>query len=190
MVQLIELFDKYIQWRILGYFLSHPNTPYYIREVARNLDVSPGSVSTAVKFFEEWGLLVREEKERVHLYRLNEEHPLVSPLKRTQSLVLVLSANPVERLLKADRNIISIALFGSYADGSCDELSDVDLLVITPTEKKKTLEAVMDLEDELGKSVNLSIFKLSDWRDMAAKGDVFHQKVVQNHVMLYGSELA
>jgi len=189
MVQLIELFDKYIQWRILSYFLSHPNTSYYIKEVARKLGVSPGSVSTAVKFFEEWGLLIREDKERVHLYRLNQEHPLTSPLKKTHGLVVVLSSNPVERLLEANRNIISIALYGSYADGSYDERSDIDILIIAPTERDATLKAVICLEDELGKPVNVSFFKLSEWRDLARKEDVFYRKVVQNHVMLYGSGL-
>jgi predicted nucleotidyltransferase len=189
MVQLIELFDKYIRWRILAHFLSHPNTSFYIKEVARTLNVSPGSVSTALKFFEEWGLLIREEKERVHLYRLNQEHPLAYPLKRTYGLVLVLSSMPAEKFLEADGNIISIALFGSYADGSYDEESDIDILIIAPAKKEGIIEVVRGLEDELGKHVNVSLFKLSEWRLMAKRGDVFYKKVVQNHVMLYGSGL-
>ena len=189
MVQLIELFEKYIRWRILAHFLSHPNTSFYIKEVARTLNVSPGSVSTALKFFEEWRLLMREEKERVHLYKLNLEHPLAHPLRRAYGLVLILSSRPAERFLVADGNIISVALFGSYADGSFDEESDVDILIVAPT-KKEILGVVRSLEDELGKNVNVSLFKLSDWRMSAKRGDAFYRKVMENHVLLHGSGLA
>jgi hypothetical protein len=190
MVQLIELFDKYVRWRILGHFLSHPNTSYYIKEVARKLGVSPGSVSTALKFFNDEGLLIREDNDRVHSYRLNRDHPLASPLRRAYGLLVVLSSSPVERLLKADSNVISIALYGSYADGSYDEWSDIDLLIVTSTKRDEVLEAVADLELDLGRPVNVSLFKLSEWRELLGKGDVFYKKVVQNHVMLYGSGLA
>jgi hypothetical protein len=46
------------------------------------------------------------------------------------------------------------------------------------------------LERDLGRPVNVSLFKLSEWRELLGKGDVFYKKVVQNHVMLYGSGLA
>jgi hypothetical protein len=52
MVQFIELFDKYIRWMVLAHFLSHPNTSFYIKEVARTLNVSPYSAGTASKPFE------------------------------------------------------------------------------------------------------------------------------------------
>jgi predicted nucleotidyltransferase len=190
MVQYIELFDKYVRWRILGHFLSHPNTSYYIKEVARMLGVSSGSVSTAVRFLSEGGLLIREEQDRVHPYRLNLDHPLATPLRKAYGLLVVLSSRPVERLLDADSNVVSIALYGSYADGSYDEWSDIDLLVVTSTKRDELLEAVADLERDLGRPVNVSLFKLSEWRELLGRGDVFYKKVVQNHVMLYGSGLA
>lgn len=190
MVQLIELFDKYVRWRILGHFLSHPNTSFYIKEVARILSISPGSVSTAVKFFNDEGLLIREDDDRVHPYRLNQDHPLAAPLRKAYGLLVVLSSRPVERLLDADGSVISVALYGSYADGSYDELSDVDLLIVSSTRRDAMLEAVAELESELGRPVNASIFKLSEWRELQENRDVFYGNVVQNHVLLYGSGLA
>lgn len=68
---MIELFVKYVRWKILAHFLGHPNSSFYVKEISRILGVSPGSVSTAVKSFEEWGLLTKEEKGLAHLYRLN-----------------------------------------------------------------------------------------------------------------------
>jgi len=187
---LIELFDKYVRWKILAHFLGNSNSSFYVKEIARTLGVSPGSVSTAVKSFEGWGLLTKEEKGLAHFYRLNGENALVPPLKRAYGLALILSSRPAERFLEADRSIISIAVYGSYADGSFDEKSDIDILIVAPNKKLEIVGATRMLEEELGKSVNTSLFKLSDWRTMARNGDAFTRSVVGNNVLLYGSGLA
>jgi len=105
-------------------------------------------------------------------------------------LALILSSRPAERFLEADRSIISIAVYGSYADGSFDEKSDIDILIVAPNKKLEIVGATRMLEEELGKSVNTSLFKLSDWRTMARNGDAFTRSVVGNNVLLYGSGLA
>jgi len=187
---LIELFNEYVKWKILAHFLANPNTFFYIKELARILDVSPASISNAVKFFEDSGLLVKEVKGLAHLYRLNSDHNMVAPLKRAYGLALVLSSKPREKLLEVDKNMISLALYGSYADGSFDEKSDIDFLIVTSTEKEKLIEAIRGLEDKLRKEVSISVFRLSEWQLMANKGDAFYKRVVENHILLYGGELA
>ncbi len=189
MVHLIELFNRYVKWRILAHFLAHPRTSFYIKETARTLNVSPGSVSTAVKFFEKWGMLTKEERGLAHLYQLNSEHILSTPLRKAYGLALVISSRPVEKLLEVEPNIVSIALFGSYADGSFDEKSDVDLLIITLAKKEEIVRVIRELEDELSKSVSVSLFKLSDWQMIAKKQDAFYKRVLENHFLLYGSGL-
>jgi DNA-binding MarR family transcriptional regulator len=68
-VHLIELFKKYVQWKILAHFMENPNTSFHIKQLARELAVSPASVSSAVKSFEKDGLLLKEEKGLAHIYR-------------------------------------------------------------------------------------------------------------------------
>lgn len=186
---MIELFDKYVDWKILGYFLSNPATDVYIKELSRKLKVSPASVSHAVKHFEANGFLIKDEKGLAHIYHLNEDHPVVKPLKKAYGIDLILSAYPKEAFINADPNIISLALYGSYANGSFDEGSDVDFLIVTASKKEKILDTIMVLEDKLGKEVNVSAFKLSEWLALAKKSDAFYKNVVANHVLLYGADL-
>jgi len=186
---LIELFNKYIPWKILAYFLANPNTFFHIKELARILTVSPASVSNALKSFKEDELLVKEEKGLAHLYKLNSGHCVVASLKKAYGITLILSLKPKDKFLEADPDIISLALFGSYADGSFDEKSDVDFLIVTQTKKEKLISAVKKLEDELGKKVSISVFRLSEWRFMAKKDDAFYKNVVENHLLLSGSGL-
>lgn len=186
---MIELFKKYVQWKILAHFMENPNTSFHIKQLARELGVSPASVSSAVKSFEKDGLLSKEEKGLAHIYRLNPDNSMVAPLKKAYGIAFVLSSEPREKFLEIDPNIISLALFGSYADGSFDEKSDVDFLIVTPTKKEMLIKAVKRLEEELQKEVSISVFKLSEWRTMAKKGDAFYKRIVENHILLYGSGL-
>ena len=184
---MIELFRTYVKWKILAYFLANPNTSFHIKQLARILDVSPASVSSAVKSFEEDGLLSKEEKGLAHIYMLNFDNSMVEPLKKAYGIAFVLSSKPKEKILEIDSNIISLALFGSYAEGSFDEKSDIDFLLVTSARKEMFIQAAKILEEELDKEVSLSVLKLSEWRAMANKGDAFYKRIIENHILLHGS---
>lgn len=186
---MIELFRKYVQWKILSHFLENPNTSFHIKQLARILGVSPASVSSAVKSFEEDGMLSKEEKGLAHIYRLNADNNVVPSLKKAYGIAFVLSSKPKEKFFEIDPNIISLALFGSYADGSYDEKSDIDFLIVTLTRKEILIKAAKILEEELRRELSISVFKLSEWRAMATKGDAFYKRVVENHILLCGSGL-
>jgi predicted nucleotidyltransferase len=186
---MIESFNKYIDLKVLGYFLLHPNTSINVNELARTLKVSPTSVNNASRFYHNKGYLVKDEKGLAHYYRLDANNPVVVSLKKAYGLDFILSARPREVFLKADSNILSLALYGSYASGTFDEDSDVDFLVVTPSKKESVMGAIRELEDALGKEVNVSVFRLYEWRGLANKEDAFYINVVTDYVLLYGAGL-
>lgn len=186
---MIELFEKYVGWKILAHFLRNPNTWFHVKELGRILRVSPGSVSTITRALEAEGVLITEEKGLARLSKLNPEHPAIPSLKKAYGIALVLEANPADKFAAADENLVSAALFGSYADGSYDEKSDIDFLAITPSNRNKFITALREIEKALGKKVNISVFTLAQWRQTARKKDAFYKRVTENHVLLHGSGL-
>ncbi|MFH0905080.1 MAG: nucleotidyltransferase domain-containing protein [Methanobacteriota archaeon] len=56
---------------------------------------------------------------------------------------------------------MSLALFGSYAEGNIDEKSDIDFLAVTQTKKGPFVPAIDQLEEALQKDLSISVFKLS-----------------------------
>jgi predicted nucleotidyltransferase len=188
-VHLIELFRTYVKWKILAHFLANPNTSFHIKQLARTLLVSPASVSDAVKSFEEDEMLSKEEKGLAHIYSLNSDNSIVVPLRKAYGIAFVLSSKPREKILEINSNIISLALFGSYAEGTFDEKSDIDLLIVTSARKETFIHAAKKMEIELEKEVSLSVLKLSEWHAMAKKTDAFYENIIENHVLLYGSGL-
>ena len=82
-----------------------------------------------------------------------------------------------------------MALYGSFASGTFDEESDVDFIAVTPSKKELYVKPIKELEDRLGREVNVAIFRLSEWRGLAKKEDAFYKNVVSNNVLLYGAGL-
>lgn len=185
---MIELFEKYVDWKILAYFLEHPSSSCYVKELARILDISPGSASSSLKRFKEWGLMEKEEKGQIHLYKLNNELAVVRELKTTFMLMQLHTIGFVNKLLKKDDNIISIALYGSYATGEFDEKSDLDVLLIAPS-KLDLNEFIERIEKKLKRVVSIEMFSLGQWNKLKEQGDPFYNNVMMNHILLYGGEL-
>ena len=186
---MLEVLNKYVDWKILSYFLAHPHELFYAYQVAKSLGISPTSSNTAVKNFSQKGFLIIEEQGYATLYRLNIENEIVKSLKRAYGLDFVISVKPENIILKTDPNALSIAIYGSYASGSFDEGSDIDFLVVTPSDKDLYVNIFKALEQMFDKEVNFTIFKLSEWRALATKKDAFYLNVVSNHIQLYGAGL-
>lgn len=123
------------------------------------------------------------------LNRLNSDNSVVEPLKKAYGIAFVLSSKPKEKFLEIDSNIISLALFGSFEEGSFDEKSDIDFMIVTSERKEMFIKAAKILEEELEKEVSLSVLKLSEWRTMAQMDDAFYKRIVNNHILLHGSGL-
>ncbi|CAJ36689.1 conserved hypothetical protein [Methanocella arvoryzae MRE50] len=186
---MIELFEKYADMKILAYFLSRPGRQFYKKEIARALNVSPSTVIKAVDSFHEEGLLLKEIRGREHFYSLNTENCVVPPLKKAYGLAFVLSAKPVALFQEADPGIISLVLYGSYARGDFDDLSDIDFLAITHSDKLKLIPPLKAIEDRLDKEANITTLRLSDCKSMLDRGDAFYKSVLKDHVLLFGSGL-
>ena len=103
-----------------------PLRSFYQREVARLTGVSVGKVNRLLRTMEQNELAVKEERGRTHLYRYNLENPLARYIKIVKSLAdlnwLVLALR--KRAEKA-------VLFGSCADGSDTNTSDIDVFIVT-----------------------------------------------------------
>jgi uncharacterized protein len=186
---MLESFNKYVDLKVLGYFLANPRTAINVNELARKLRISPTSANRAAKYFHSKGYLSKDEKGLAHYYQLDLTNPVVVSLKKAYGLDLILSSGTREAFLNADENIVSLALYGSYAGGDFDEDSDVDILIVTPSKREGLMTAIRELEEKLGKEVNVTVFKPGEWRTLAKKDDAFYKNVIKQHVLLYGAGL-
>ena len=172
----------------MEFFLTHPSTRIHFKEVARTLVISPHTALTYLKAFRGDGILRGERVGNLTVFYLNNELPAVMALKKAHFLLVLNELGLTDALLEKNPGVISFAIYGSYADGSYDELSDIDFLVIerrgevdrSPFEK---------VEKSTKKNVLVTCMSPAEWRKRAEEKDPFHVNIIKNHVLLHGAGL-
>ncbi len=66
-------------------------------------------------------------------------------------------------------------VFGSVAKGSDNGRSDIDLAVIGRVALREVTNALLDLEQELGRPIHLSLYDPEEWEELISSDQVMAQ---------------
>jgi predicted nucleotidyltransferase len=81
-----------------------------------------------------------------------------------------------------------LILFGSYADGSATEESDIDLFTIG-TLTKDQLTHIKKFEATYGKKIILKITTAENFNVALRAGDILVKEIIRNHIILQNADL-
>ena len=186
---MLELYQGTILWKVLTFFLSNPSTSIYVKQLSRDLKISPSGTNKALKLLEKSKILFKEERGKAHYYFLNNELPFTKYLKISCFLAKIQDWKIEEKFKKQDEDLISLAVYGSYASGEFDERSDIDFLLISSKSKEHFLNLIQNIEKYLNREVNLEVFNFSKWQKIKKENKLFYDDIIKNHILLAGSEL-
>jgi len=74
--------EKFVGFKILEYFLTHPREEAYLKEIAKKLQVNPASVKNYCDIFEKEGLIKKKIKGNIHLFSTNNENFCIREMKK------------------------------------------------------------------------------------------------------------
>jgi len=186
---MLELFQESVLWKVLTYFLLHPKTSIYVKQLSRELKISPSGTNRALKLLANAGILSKEEIGKAHYYLLNNNLPFVKSLKTSHFLAVIKNWEIEKKFYEKDESLISLVLYGSYAAGDFDERSDIDVLLISPSTREHFLSLLQEMEIYLNREVSLEVFNISRWRKIKNEETTFYQEIMRNHILLAGNEL-
>ena len=177
-------FEKFVGFRVLAWFLTHPTGEIHINKLAREIGVSPGSVKSYADAFERDGLLTVTRLGTARLLSLDNDSFAARELKRACMALLLIRAG-IEEIAPES---IAVAIYGSTAAGTFDEQSDIDILIIGD-ESQVDHDRVPALEAETDREVQLTVVPYYRWEQMKEEGDPFVTSVLQNHMLVRGARL-
>lgn len=138
-------------YRIFELFIEHPNTDFSARGIARKLHISHATVLKYLRELERLGLIEKNKRTLYPTYRAETMGEKYQSYKRERIVFLIRESGLVgyiqERLLPS-----CIVLFGSCADGTYTEKSDIDLFI----EAKKNEVDLSRFERNLRKGVHIT----------------------------------
>jgi predicted nucleotidyltransferase/DNA-binding HxlR family transcriptional regulator len=148
---------------VLSTLLLHSQRSWYLHELAAHLRVRPSSLQRELSRLTDAGILTRRSHGNRVFYQVDESCPLVvdlrSLLAKTVGLVDVLRA----ALGPFQASIEYAFVYGSLARGEETSTSDIDLLIIGQLGLADVAPALRQAEKQLGRSVNPSVYTLSEF---------------------------
>jgi len=172
--QMFDLTKK--ERKVLNFFLDFSLKQFHVREIARKLSISSSTAKLSVDKLKKNNLIEETKIVNLRLFQVNLENKIVQEMKRTKNLDLITKSN----IIKEIENPISVVLFGSFAKGTNNEDSDIDLLIIT--NKKKPINVV----DINGHELQLIQMTPLEWKEKVKKDKPFYQEIITTGIAILG----
>ena len=155
--------------------------------MARMTGISTGALQKELDQLVSAGLVLREPDGNRVTYRANAAHPVfdeLSGLVNKTCGVAALLGQALQPLLPA---IDFATLFGSFAKGSDQARSDIDLMVVGRVSLAELSESVGVVEERIAREVNVRLYDPAEFRQRYRKRDRFLCGVIEGpHVTLHG----
>lgn len=164
--------------RVLAALLLGSEERYYVRDLAKRLDLQPTAVSRELRTLERLGLARRQAEGRRVYCSMN---PAAAVLGELRALVLKLGgiADALRAALAQHRSSIRWAfLFGSIATGGETAASDVDLFVVGDIRPMALNELLRPVADTLGREINPFVIAAAEFREKKRTRNHFVTRVL------------
>src|SRR4030043_1293442 len=173
-------------FKALSLFRTDYTTSLHVRAMANLLNVSHMTLLPHLNRLEELKILQSAKIGRNKHYRLNQDNILTKYyLTTTEELVTIeyLEKNQFIKKLAEHLNAIDtpnpLILFGSYADNSATEESDIDLFCIGTLTKDQTSQ-IKKFETTFGKKINIKTATTENFNTGIRTGDILIKEIVNN----------
>ena len=187
-VMLHKLFSSKVRIELLNTFFLHPEKSFYLRELERITGEDYKNISNELKNLESIGLLTSSKSGNLKYFSINPGFLIYSELKSI--FFKVRGAPSLLKQVLSERTDIEYAfIYGSFAAGTENEKSDIDLMVIGGMPLEDLLKQLREPEKALGREINPSLFPISEMKQRLKDRDPFIDRVMDEpKIMLIGDE--
>lgn len=158
----LPLFRSPEQERLLAELFIFSEGPLTLSELARRAGTSVAGAHKEVERLEASGLVTSKSSGRSRLVEPNRVSPVYQELHGL--LTKSMGPEPLLRAALSEINGIETAfIFGSWADPHQTAPQDIDLMVIGDPDIGEVYDSVSEVEDEVGRPINVVIRSREEW---------------------------
>lgn len=161
-----------IRLRILALLIDAPEGRLHLRGIARVVGTSAGTAARELGRLEDAGLVRRTREGNQVYFEARREQPLFAQVR---DIVRQAAGAPVllRRHLTGLPGVERAVIFGSYAHGSLQPDSDVDLLIVGDPERDELTARLEAASMEINRPVNEVVMTQDEYDRRRARGDGF-----------------
>ena len=164
--------------QVLRVLFDTPEERYHIRELARATGLNPNTVSSVVDRLVKEGIVVRERRKHIVEVWAGMDSASYRRAKQLDNIGRVYSSGLLDHLVGFYDDPEAIVLIGSYFRGEDWSESDIDIVVVSPSDERPVLEA---FETALNRSIHLLVVRrgamAEEFAENLANGIVLHGRL-------------
>lgn len=165
------------QQKVLALLFGEPHRSFYTNEIARWANVGKGSVMRELDRLHKSGILTVTRQGNQNHYQANPECPIFEELSGLVRKTLGIPGQLRNALRPMADQLSQAFIYGSIAKGSEHAGSDIDLMLIGENlSYADVMELLLPLEEQLGRTINPTLYSAVDWAD---KKNANHSFVVR-----------
>lgn len=170
--------------RLLATLYDKPETTFFVRQLARHISGSVGTVQRELATLTAAGLILRDDRENQVFYRANRTHPIFADLHSLLAKTTGVFHMLREALTPLAESIEFAFVYGSFAKGEEKAESDIDLMVAGEVNLDELLGQVSPVERALDRPINPTIYARDELRTKIHSGNHF-LKAVQSGPLVF-----
>jgi uncharacterized protein len=175
--------------RILSALYGTPDEAFFVRQIARIVDVSVGTVQRELTTLADAGLLLRTHTGNQVFYRANHDHPAYAELHALLAKTAGVFHQLAEALAPLAKRIQFAFVYGSFARGDENAASDIDLMVVGSVSLDELLEQLSPVERVLRRPVNPTVYSEKELREKLQRNNHFLKSIQKGkNLFLIGDE--
>jgi len=191
-----KLFGSKTRVKILKLFLLHPQNKFYIRQLARDQKLQLNSVRRELENMEKFGILTSSSSNREETaqsggqekkyYRANLDFVLFDEIKALIVKAQILYEKDFIVKLQSAGRVKLLVLTGLFVN---NQNSLIDLLIVGKLNKVKLAKLIRELENELGKEINYTLFNSREFKYRRDITDIFLYGILEGKKMVVIDEI-
>jgi uncharacterized protein len=175
--------------RILALLYGMPDQTFFVRQIARKIGTSVGSVQRELETLSEVGLLNRTTIGRQVFYQANSRHPAFADVRSLIAKTTGIFHQLRSALAPLGSQITFALVYGSIARGDEDAGSDVDLMIVGNVTLDEVLAQLSPVENVVGRPINPTVYSLKEFKTRIKDGNHFLTSVLHGKkIVLIGDE--
>jgi len=167
---------------ILALYFSHPEKKYYLRQLEKILHFPVQNIRRELINLEKNSIFKREKSGNQVFYFLNRKSPIYSDIRNIISKTIGIE-NQIRESLSGISGINKAFIFGSFADGTQDTLSDIDIIITGDVDEDVLIEKISRLENKFEREINYHIYSEKEFRERRNEENSFISKILSKPII-------
>lgn len=167
-----KLFGSKTRVKLLHLFMNHPGQSFYVREITRLIDEQINSVRRELANMLEVGIITSDSADNKLYYQVNQRYEFYTalraifaaePITATQPVVTINAEGVNERYSEIIKQIPSlrVAVFSGVL--AKEQLSPVDIVIVSSAPAAKIKAAVAKIEKLEGRELNYTALEYEEF---------------------------